>query len=75
MLDVYETQRSSLPWSCAALAAKAYGEYRKRGGNRHSPLADFYLGAHAAVANLAVLTRDETRYRRYFPRVKRVSPA
>ena len=74
MLDVYETQRSGLPWSCAALAAKAYGEYRKRGGMRRSPLPDFYLGAHAAVANLTVLTRDETRYRRYFPRVKRVSP-
>ncbi len=74
MLDVYETQRSSLPWACAALAAKAFGLYRKRGGLRHAPLPDFYIGAHAAVANLAVLTRDETSYRSYFPRLKRVCP-
>ena len=74
MLDVYETQRSTLPWACAALAARAFGLYRKQGGIRRSPLADFYVGAHAAVANLTVLTRDETPYRSYFPRVRRVCP-
>ena len=74
MLDVYETQRSSLPWACAALAAQAYANYRLRGGARRAPLPDFYIGAHAAVANFAILTRDEAPYRYYFPRLKRVCP-
>jgi predicted nucleic acid-binding protein len=74
MLDVYDTQRSPLPWSCAALAARAYARYRLRGGARSAPLPDFYIGAHAAVANLTVLTRDETPYRAYFPQLKRVCP-
>ena len=75
MLDVYDTLRSNLPWACAALAARAFGLYRKRGGVRRSPLPDFYVGAHAAVANLSVLTRDEAPYRNYFPRLKRICPA
>lgn len=75
MLDVYAAQRSPLPWACAALAARAFGRYRKRGGARGSPLPDFYIGAHAAVANLSVLTRDAAAYRSYFPRLRRVCPA
>ena len=74
MLDVYATLRSSLPWACAALAAKAFGLYRKRGGARRSPLPDFYIGTHAAVANLSVLTRDAAAYQSCFPRIKRVCP-
>ena len=75
LLDVYRTQRSLPPWSCAALAARAYTGYRLRGGTRRTPLPDFYIGAHAAVANFAVLTRDETPYRTYFPRLRRICPA
>ena len=75
MLDVYGTQRSALPWACAALTARAFGLYRKRGGTRRTPMPDFYLGAHAAVANLCVMTRDEAAYRSYFPRVKIVGPS
>jgi predicted nucleic acid-binding protein len=75
LLDVFETQRSPLPWSCAALAAKAFGLYRKRGGVRRTPLPDFYIGAHAAVANLTVLTRDRRPYRSHFPRLELVCPA
>ncbi len=74
MLDVYEVQRSALPWSCAALAAKAFGLYRQRGGQRRTPLPDFYIGAHAAVANLAVLTRDSVGYASYFPKLKIIGP-
>ena len=74
LLDVYETQRSALPWSCAALAAGAFGQYRRRGGLRHTPLPDFFIGAHAAVANLTVLTRDPTPYRRHFARLEIVCP-
>ena len=74
MLDVYATQRSELPWQCAGLCAKACSLYRRQGGARRSPLPDFYIGAHAAVANLSVLTRDATPYRTYFRRLKIVAP-
>ena len=74
LLDVYETQRSALPWSCAALAARAFGQYRRRGGLRHTPLPDFFIGAHAAVANLTVLTRDPTPYRSHFARLEIICP-
>jgi AbrB family looped-hinge helix DNA binding protein len=75
LLDVYDTLRSPLHWSCAALAARAFAIYRRRGGVRRSPLPDFYIGAHAAVANLTVLTRNESPYRSCFPRFRRVCPA
>ena len=74
MLDVYETLRSALPWSCAALAAAAFAEYRRRGGHRLLPMPDFYIGAHAAVANLSVLTRDSGGYRSYFPKLAVLGP-
>lgn len=74
LLDVYDTVRSALPWSCAALAAHAFSIYRSRGGSRARPLPDFYLGAHAAVANLAVLTRDRSGYATYFPKLALIAP-
>ncbi|MBK6745489.1 type II toxin-antitoxin system VapC family toxin [Ottowia sp.] len=74
LLDVYDTVRSPLPWACAALTAAAFARYRSRGGHRAKPLPDFYIGAHAAVANLAVLTRDPVPYRNYFPRLAVVAP-
>lgn len=74
MLDVFEAHRSALPWSCAALAARAFGLYRQRGGTKTLPLPDFFIGAHAAVSNLSVLTRDPSGYRSYFPRLKLLSP-
>ncbi|MGC3986045.1 MAG: type II toxin-antitoxin system VapC family toxin [Pseudorhodoferax sp.] len=74
LLDVYETQRTPLPWTSASLAAAAYGLYRRQGGARHKPLPDFFIGAHAAVANLSVLTRDPKPYRSYFARLAVVAP-
>ena len=74
LLDVYDTQRSPLPWSCGALAAKAFGLYRRRGGARLLPLPDFFIGAHAAVSNLTILTRDSAGYATYFPRLKMLAP-
>lgn len=67
-------QREQLPWSAAFLAGKAFAEYRRRGGVRRSPLPDFFIGAHAAVAGLQLLTRDATRYRTYFPTIELVVP-
>lgn len=74
MLDIYDTLRSPLPWSCAGLAAKAYLNYRRRGGTRLVPLPDFYIGTHAAVANLSVLSRDVKPYHNYFRRLRCVGP-
>jgi len=66
--------REQLPWEAAFLAGKAYLTYRRRGGERRSPLPDFYIGAHAAVRRLTLLTRDAGRYRTYFPSVRLISP-
>ncbi len=74
LLDVYDTLRTPVPWSCAALAAAAFGLYRRKGGAKSKPLPDFYIGAHAAVANLSVLTRDPAPYKTYFPRLAVVAP-
>ena len=66
--------REGLPWEAAFLAGRAFWMYRQRGGTRTSPLPDFYIGAHAAVAGHTLLTRDPRRYRHYFPRLRIVSP-
>ena len=70
--DLY--RRDSLPWEAAFLAGKCFLTYRKRGGTKRSPLPDFYIGAHAAVAGFRLLTRDASRYRTYFPRLKLIAP-
>ncbi len=57
-----------------ALTAAAFMPYRKRGGLKVKPMPDFYIGAHAAVANLTVLTRDPIPYKSYFPRLAVVAP-
>jgi predicted nucleic acid-binding protein len=67
-------QREQIPWPAAFLAGKAFVDYRRRGGQRRSPLPDFFIGAHAAVASLRLLTRDPTRYRSYFPTVELIAP-
>ena len=74
LLDVYETRRSPIPWSCCALAARAFSLYRRKGGAKLLPLPDFFIGAHAAVANLTVLTRDSAGYSSYFPRLVVIGP-
>ena len=54
-------RRDPLPYVAAFLAGKAYRAYRRRGGARSSPLPDFFIGAHAAVGEFALLTRDVRR--------------
>jgi predicted nucleic acid-binding protein len=63
-----------IPRPALFLAAKAYAQYRRRGGNKLQVLPDFFIGAHAAVANLTVLTRDPTPYRSHFARLEIVCP-
>jgi predicted nucleic acid-binding protein len=67
-------RRAGLPYPAGFLAAHACATYRRRGGSRTSPLPDFYIGAHAAVAKLTLITRDARRYRTYFPTVDLVTP-
>ncbi len=67
--------RGNLPWAAAFLAATSYRDYRSRGGRRTSILPDFFIGAHAAVLGLQLLTRDAARYRTYFPTVDVIAPA
>jgi predicted nucleic acid-binding protein len=67
-------RREHLPYEAAFLAGKAYLRYRQGGGARTSPLPDFYIGAHAAVAGYRLLTRDATRYRTYFPTLEVIAP-
>ncbi len=74
MLDIYETLRTPLPWAAASLTAAAYSLYRRRGGAKHKPLPDFFIGAHAAVSNLSVLTRDPKPYKSYFARLEVIAP-
>jgi predicted nucleic acid-binding protein len=71
-IDAY--RREPLPYEAAFLAGKAFVEYRRRGGERRSPLADFYIGAHAAVMGYKLLTRDEARFRSYFPNLELITP-
>jgi predicted nucleic acid-binding protein len=67
-------RRSALPWEAAFLAGKCFLRYRREGGRRAAPLPDFYIGAHAAVAGMTLLTRDARRYRTYFPTLRLISP-
>lgn len=67
-------QRRELPWEAAFLAGKCFMRYRKLGGTKRSPLPDFFIGAHAAVSGLTLLTRDSARYRTYFPSLKLITP-
>ena len=71
---VNEFERESLPYEAGFLAGKAFVEYRRRGGERRSPLPDFYIGAHAAVRGYRLLTRDVNRYRTSFPSLAILAP-
>ena len=63
-----------LPREALFLAGKAFLKYRRRGGGRTGVLPDFFIGAHAAVAGISLLTRDTRRYRTYFPKLTLITP-
>lgn len=63
-----------VPKSAYFLAGTVFGRYRSAGGTRTSNLPDFFIGAHAQVAGLPILTRDVRRYRTYFPQVELIAP-
>lgn len=63
-----------MPKPALFLAGKAFVRYRRQGGTKSNVLGDFFIGAHAAVSGLQILTRDTKRYRSYFPGVSFISP-
>ena len=67
-------EREAIPYEAAFLAGKCFLAYRRRGGMRRSPLPDFFIGAHAAVAGYRLMTRDAARYRSYFPKLSLIAP-
>ena len=69
LIEVVSTPRPAL-----FLAGKAFLRYRAAGGRRTGVLSDFFIGAHAAVQNIPILTRDVRRYRHYFPTVELIAP-
>lgn len=66
--------RLGLPWEAGFLAGKAFVRYRRSQGSRTSPLPDFYIGAHAAIDGMALLTRDTKRFRAYYPTLELICP-
>ncbi|MFM9878187.1 MAG: type II toxin-antitoxin system VapC family toxin [Rhodoglobus sp.] len=67
-------KRLPIPYRAAFLAGKAHEAYRRRGGIRTATLPDFFIGAHALVEGLTIVTRDARRYREAFPQVRVVAP-
>jgi predicted nucleic acid-binding protein len=67
-------QLLEIPKEALFLAGKAYLRYRRARGTRRSPLPDFYIGAQAAVLGMDLITRDEGRYRTYFPTIRVICP-
>jgi predicted nucleic acid-binding protein len=63
-----------IPRAALFLAAKAFSSYRRRGGAKTGVLPDFFIGAHAAVAGMPLITRDPARHRSYFPTVELIAP-
>jgi predicted nucleic acid-binding protein len=67
-------EREPLPYLAGFAAGKAFLRYRRGGGQKRSPMPDFYIGAHAAIAGYQLLTRDASRYRAYFPTIDIIAP-
>ena len=74
MLDEARVDLAPIPRPALFLAGKAFLRYRAAGGGRTGVLPDFFIGAHAAVANWNLLTRDAALYRTYFPTVRLIAP-
>ncbi|TIO80817.1 MAG: type II toxin-antitoxin system VapC family toxin [Mesorhizobium sp.] len=73
-LDEAGLEIGPIPRAALFLAGKVFTKYRKSGGSRTGVLPDFFIGAHAAVNGLPLLTRDVGRYRTYFPSLKLITP-
>ena len=74
VLDGMQLRLLEIPKPALFLAAKAFEQYRRNGGVKNNVLGDFFIGAHAAVSGLPLLTRDTHRYKNYCPSVQLVAP-
>jgi hypothetical protein len=68
-------KRLELPYDAAFLAGKAFLQYRRSNGTKTSPMPDFFIGAHASILDIPLITRDVSRYRTYFPKLKLIYPS
>ncbi len=73
-VSTLELELREIPRPALFLAAKAFVQYRRRGGRKPQPLPDFFIGAHAAVEGWPLLTRDASRFRTYFPTLQVIAP-
>ena len=64
-----------IPREALFLAGKVFQRYKARGGTRTGVLPDFFIGAHAAVLGIPLLTRDARQYADYFPKLELIAPA
>jgi predicted nucleic acid-binding protein len=74
LLPAAAYEREPLPYLAGFAAGKAFVRYRREGGEKRSPMPDFYIGAHAAITGYRLLTRDVRRYRTYFPAIDIIGP-
>jgi predicted nucleic acid-binding protein len=74
LLPAADYEREPLPYVAGFAAGKAFVRYRRSGCDKRSPMPDFYIGAHAAVAGYRLLTRDVRRYQTYFPGIDIIGP-
>ncbi len=74
LLDDMVLTLADIPRHALFLASKAHLSYRRQGGAKTAPLPDFFIGAHAQVLGIPILTRDQGRYRTYFPHVALICP-
>lgn len=66
--------RLPIPWEAAFLAGASFRKYRRAGGDKRAPLPDFFIGAHAVVERMILVTRDAARQRTYFPGLRLIAP-
>lgn len=69
-----ELERHDVPFQAGFVASTAFVAYRQRGGEKRSPLPDFYIWAHTAVSGYRLLSRDATRFRTYFLKLDLICP-
>jgi predicted nucleic acid-binding protein len=73
-LAPFELEYQEIPKPALFLASQAFIAYRGRGGTKTAPLPDFFIGAHAVILGIPILTRDAGRYKTYFPEVALIVP-
>lgn len=74
MIKHSELRLESIPREALFLAGRVFLKYRQRRGSKSGVLPNFFIGAHAAVAGIPLLTRDVSRYRTYFPSLELIAP-